>query len=257
MKSSSIDPRTLGIAVFILFAGCDTGRTQSRNRLMHEVGGTNWISADYLDALDRQGTPAAVGGVPCLELVFSAAFDSVAVFDGGHRKRTVPVSAESDTAFMAAAFGDAPSRFVLAGGRSLVVSGGGTTRRFRRLEKKYAVRNVDGWLSGSELFLNERMFAGEYFLLNPDGEPSSVVALSAYGKVSGLANYDRYAACYTSGCLPGDAGDGIELSGGGATDRYAWAWQHDTLVFYSVMVQGRAREQMSRGPEIFRFVKKR
>jgi len=257
MKNSCIDPRTLGIAVLILFAGCDTGRTQSRNRLMHEVGGTSWISADYLDALDRQGTPAAVGGVPCLELVFSAAFDSMAVFDGGQLVRAVSASPESDTSFTAAAFGGAPARFVLLGGRNLAVSSGETTHRFRRLEKKYAVRNVDGWMSGSELFLNERMFAGEYYLLNPDGEPSSLVALSAYGKVSGLANYDSYVACYTAACLPGDAGDGIEMSGGGATDRYAWAWQHDTLVFYSVMVQGRALERMSRGPEILRFVKKR
>jgi hypothetical protein len=238
-------------------AGCQTARSPAAGARLQALGGTHWLNADYLQRLDEAGTPAAVQNAACLELGFSATLDSMVLFEGGQQPVVFAIAARSDTSFVARRQGEERRFFLEAGNKALRQEAADGPVRYRPLGKKYVAASVAGWRSGTGLFLNERLWAGHYLLLNPAGEPTMPVAFSSYGEVAGLANYKRYEVCYRAACFPGGTLDAVDLSDGRVSDRYIWQWKNDTLRLFSIVTGGGNRRNESKGPEIFRFVKKR
>ncbi len=223
---------------------------------MGGLSNTSWISRSYLDALDRAGMPASVRQFKCLELVFNAAADSVMVIEGLLHARAYPVRATSDSTFIATGLQEGGYFGHRPGSRRLSFVADSVEVMFGPLDKKYMVGQVRGWRSGAGLFFNERLIAARYLLLNPDDEPTVPVTFSAYGEVSGLANYKAYRVCLHESCFAGGA-DVVELSDGSTSDRFIWEWKRDTMRFYNIRVTGREVQELKRGQEIFRFIKQR
>ncbi len=252
-----------GFSIISMLAICCnfTGPESKFENAIVFLGGTNWISRTYLDSLDTYGTPAQVNNARCLEICFSHHADSLCIIEGGRNISVFKVSFESDSMFQISGFEESKhTLFRLSGGGKILSYHDrvyGTEVYFTKLEKKYAVKNISGWQSGSELFMNERIFAANYWFLNPENKPSMHVVFTSYGEVAGLANYKSFQVCYDTRCSSNSGLDIIRLSDGKTTDRYNWQWSSDTLYFYSIVYgSSKSSPEFGRGEEIFKFIKK-
>jgi hypothetical protein len=257
MKNCSPEIAAGCLLAALVLSACQASRTPAAGSRLQALGGTHWLSRDYLQRLDEAGTPAAVRNAACLELGFSATLDSMALLEGGRSPVIFSVSMASDSSFVARRKGERRRLFLEAGGKTLVCETEDGPVRFSPLDKKYVAAATAGWRSGTVLFLNERLWADHYLLLNPAGEPTMPVVFSSYGEVAGLADYTRYDVCYRPDCFPGGRFDAVALSDGRVTDSYIWAWHNDTLQLFSIVSGAGGARGESKGPEIFRFVKKR
>lgn len=129
---------------------------------------------------------------------------------------------------------------------------------FFRLEKKYAVKVLNGWLSGTMLFLNERQIADHYQLINEDGMPAGLVSINSYNEIAGLPAYTNYELCLSPSCFGNPPSDIIRLYDARGSDRYMYQWKNDTLCFFALVNISRDPRNPSfvPGQEILRLVKK-
>lgn len=223
----------------------------------------NWISKAYLDSLDRFGMPSKVKHVGPLEISVNSTGDSLCLFNFNGSTTIYPVKQVTDTSFRIEKFNeDMLTDFYLnTGSTGIFYTSKNSNQKvpFFKAESKYAVKVIDGWKSAFELFLNERMIADNYFLLNSENKASSRVVFTSYGSIEGLPGYKKFNICFAGDCRKHSTYDLIELSDGTYSENFIWQWRNDTLVFYSVNNIAVASEVLHYeiGTDIFRFIKMR
>ena len=222
----------------------------------------NWISKTYLDSLDRYGTPGKVKNADLQELIINFSVDSMCLNLEGVEAPVFKIDDKKETSFRVKKFNqDDFTEFTLsADGKKLSYEYKKFNQKilFFKAEQKYAVKNINGWMTAAELYFNEHVFAANYYLLNSEGRQGAEVDFTSYGKVSGLAGYTDFSICYQGDCRSMTDGDLVTLGDGKASDNFIYEWKNDTLAFYSASNIARHDEkpQYVKGMEIFKLMKR-
>lgn len=222
----------------------------------------NWISQNYLDSLISNGIPSRVHGVGCDELIINFSGDSAYLNSGLVEGTVFKISDKKENSFIIKKFNrEEATEFTLTNkGRELRYTDmqTGVKYVFTKMKPKYAVKMINGWSSGLELFMNEKIIAANYYLINVENKRGNLVAFTSYGDVKGLPGYTNFSLCLAGDCRSMSTEDLITLKDASHSDDFIWQWRNDTLVFCSVVNTASEDEkpEFSKGEDIYRFVKK-
>jgi hypothetical protein len=220
----------------------------------------NWLSKNYIDSLNKYGTPAKVS-IRCEELIVNFSGDSACSVYNNNQFTAYKIMDVTDSSFRIKKFNkDDYTQFTItASGKSLKFDDKTSNVHYvlNKAEPKYAVTMINGWASALELFFNEYIIAARYNLINVENKKGLQVNFDSYGKITGLPGYTQYSICLGGNCSSLAEEDLITLGNGSASENFIWEWKKDTLTFNSVNNISAISDKphYAKGMPIFRFVK--
>lgn len=246
-----------GLCLFIFCC-----QNKSKNNAVNAPYAGNWLSKNYFDSLNMQGMPSKVKSIPFSEIVISSSADSIFLIEDKDRFQTYKINRHNPDSFTVMNFknmGEAHFFYNENTRELIIVDSKKQKHVYFKPDPKYAVKIINRWRSASELFYNEYLIAGNYYLLNTDLKPSAEIAFTSYGKITGLPGYTDFNLCLWQHCAGISPFDLITLSQNNIREHFIWEWKNDTLIFFSSVNTSKKNEAsyFTKGAEIFKFIKAR
>jgi len=229
------------LSVWII--GCTNAKkTQNKGNLQG-----NWVNQDVIDSLLKYKSFKNIDNYYCTEFIVHTQ-DSIYFINGQIEGWESSYKTVNDTQIEVKEFGveKLTNFFINPEKTQLFIEDKVNKKKhnFQRIKAYNWLKNANGIYEAFPRIINEKLFAGEYKVVNDTGNiTDQKISFETDGTVKGINNFKRYKICINGDCQCIRDADMIEFSTDSKQNYFepigwdipkGWAFKGDTLIFYNL-----------------------